>query len=330
MKPVAGALEALLGAKVRAAPDCVGEETERMAKGLGAGEVLLLENLRFHPGEEADDPEFSRKLASLGDVFVNDAFGAAHRAHASTDGIARLVRPAVAGLLMEKEIGALGRLLAGPDRPFVAILGGAKISDKIDVLKNLLSVVDRMLVGGGMANTFLRAQGVDVGSSLCEGGSLGVAREILAAASARKVDLELPLDFVAASRIEAGGSTVVLDRGSAMPPGFAIADVGGKSIARFCEVISAARTVFWNGPVGVFEIDDFSRGTIAVARAVAEATRGGTVSVIGGGDTARAVAKAGVEDQITHISTGGGASLEFVGGAELPGIAVLSKKERGR
>jgi 3-phosphoglycerate kinase len=231
---------------------------------------------------------------------------------------------------MEKEIEFLGRLLAGPDRPFVAILGGAKISDKIDILKNLLAKVDSMLVGGGMANTFLKAQGADVGRSLCEDGSLGVAREILNLASSKKASFVLPVDFLAASKVEAGASTVLLDGGSAMPQDFAITDVGAKTIAQFREVIATARTIFWNGPVGVFEIEDFARGTFEVARAVGAATEKGAVSVIGGGDTASAVAKAGVKGQITHISTGGGASLEFVGGAELPGIAVLSKKERHR
>lgn len=327
MKPVGEVLAALLGAKVRLAPDSVGAETEAMAGSLAEGEVLLLENLRFHAGEEANDPEFCRRLASLADVYVNDAFGTAHRAHASTEGVARLVRPAVAGLLMEKEIEFLGGLLARPERPFVAILGGAKISDKIKVLKNLLGKVDSMLVGGGMANAFLKAEGVDVGSSLCEEGSLGVAKEILSLASARKADFLLPVDYLAASKVEAGASTVVLDKGKEIPRDFAIVDAGTKTVGRFCEVISRARTIFWNGPVGVFEIEDFARGTFEVARAVAAATEKGAVSVIGGGDTARAVGKAGVASKITHISTGGGASLEFVEGSELPGVAVLSRKE---
>lgn len=327
MKPVRDVLEALLAAKVVLAPDSVGDQTVVMARSLAKGEVLLLENLRFHAGEEANDPEFSRKLALLADVYVNDAFGTAHRAHASTEGVARLLRPAVAGFLMEKEITFLGRLLAGPERPYVAILGGAKISDKIKVLKNLLAKVDSMLVGGGMANAFLKAQGVDVGSSLCEEGSLGVAGEILNLASARKVNFLLPVDYLAASKVETGASTVVLDRGSRIPQGFGIVDAGARTVAQFCEVISQARTIFWNGPVGVFEIDDFARGTFEVAEAVAAATQKGAVSVIGGGDTARAVARAGVKSQITHISTGGGASLEFIEGTELPGIAVLSRKE---
>jgi phosphoglycerate kinase len=304
----------------------VGDDVLKLARALPAGEVLLLENLRFHAEEEANDPTFARQLASLADVYVNDAFGTAHRAHASTEGVARLVRPAVAGLLMEKEIEFLGRLLAGPERPLIAILGGAKVSDKIGVIKNLMGMVDGLLVGGGMANTFLKAEGLDVGASLVEPASIGVAAEIISLAVSSRVDLVLPVDFVAASKIAVGADTVLMDKTSPVPKGFAIADVGPKTILRFCEKISTARTIFWNGPVGVFEIEDFARGTIEVAGAVAAASSKGAVSVIGGGDTASAVAKAGVKDKMTHISTGGGASLEFVEGKELPGILALSKK----
>ena len=327
LKPVAEALERLLGSKVRFAPDCVGEETSRIARSLGAGDVLLLENLRFHAEEEANDPRFSRDLASLADLYVNDAFGTAHRAHASTVGVPGLLKPALAGLLMEKEIKFLGKLLAEPERPFLAILGGAKISDKIDVLKNLLSLVDGMLVGGGMANTFLKARGFEIGASLFEEKSVCVAGEIMDAASSKNIPLVIPLDFVAASKIAKGAATVLVDRGARLPKGFSIVDVGGKTIADFCGRIASARTVFWNGPLGVFEIEDFSRGTYEIAGAVAAASERGAVSVIGGGDTASAITKAGVASKITHVSTGGGASLEFVGGIELPGIAALSKKE---
>lgn len=327
MKPVRDVLETLLATRVYLAPDSIGEKTSGMARSLGDGEVLLLENLRFHPGEEGNDPEFCRELASLADLYVNDAFGTAHRAHASTEGVARLLRPAVAGLLMDKEITFLSKLVAEPESPFVAILGGAKISGKIGVLKNLLCKVDSMLVGGGMANAFLKAQGTDIGSSLCEEGSLGIAAEILDLASAKNVGFLLPVDYLVASKVEAGASTVALDRGSKIPQGFGIVDVGSKTVAQFCGVISQARTIFWNGPLGVFEIEDFARGTLEVARSVGAATRRGAVSVIGGGDTASAVAKAGASGEITHISTGGGASLEFVEGAQLPGIAVLSRKE---
>jgi phosphoglycerate kinase len=325
MRPVRDVLEALLGAPVGLAPDCVGGATVDLTRSLKPGQVLLLENLRFHAEEEANDPGFCGQLALLADVYVNDAFGTAHRAHASTEGVARLLRPAAAGLLMSKEIRFLGKLLSRPDRPFVAILGGAKISDKIDVIRNLVGKVDGLLIGGGMANTFLRAQGLDIGNSLCEAGSLDVAREIMALASSKKVDLLLPVDFVVASRVEAGAET---ERGGLVPPGFAIVDVGEETVKSFGDKIAKARTIFWNGPLGVFEIEDFSSGTFEVARAVARASAAGAMSVIGGGDTASAVARAGVADKMTHISTGGGASLEFVEGKELPGIAALSRKEK--
>ena len=330
LKPVADVLERLLGKKVSFAADCVGEDASRAARSLAPGEVLLLENLRFHAEEEANDPAFSRALASLGDLYVNDAFGTAHRAHASTVGVPRILKPALAGLLMEKEIKFLGRLLSGPDRPFIAILGGAKVSDKIEVIENLLRLVDGLLVGGGMANTFLKARGFDIGGSLFEEKSVCVAGQVMDTASSKGIPFVLPLDYVAASKIEAGAATVLLDRGTKVPKGFSIVDIGGKTISDFCGRISSAKTIFWNGPVGVFEIDDFSRGTAEVASAVAAASRQGAVSVIGGGDTASAVAKAGVASRITHISTGGGASLEFVGGIELPGIAALSRKSEIR
>jgi phosphoglycerate kinase len=297
-----------------------------MTRMLGPGVVLLLENLRFHPEEEANDPGFCRALASLADLYVNDAFGTAHRAHASTEGVARFLRPAVAGFLMEKEIEFLGRILADPDRPFVAILGGAKISDKIGVIKNLLDKVDSLLVAGGMANTFLKAQGLDVGSSLFEEGSLGVAREVLGLAALKQVALLVPTDFVAASKVEAGAA---VEKGRRVPQGYAIVDIGAETIARFSEKIESSRTIFWNGPLGVSEIEDFATGTFEIARAVAKASERGATSVVGGGDTASAVAKAGVAAQISHISTGGGASLEFIEGEELPGILALSKKEAG-
>jgi phosphoglycerate kinase len=326
LAPVRDALEALLGARVLLAPDCVGEEVRGMAASLAPGEVLLLENLRFHAEEEANDPGFSRELAALADVYVNDAFGTAHRAHASTDGVARLLRPAVAGFLLKKEIEFLGRLLGNPDKPFVAILGGAKISDKIGVLRNLLPRVDALLVGGGMANTFLKAEGFEIADSLFEETSLVAAREIARLAKAGGAFLLVPVDFIAASKVAEGAATVAVDRSGSVPKGFAIVDIGGVTISNFCREIGQARTIFWNGPPGVFEIDSFARGTLAMARAVADATSAGAISVVGGGDTVRAVAKAGVEDRMTHISTGGGASLEFVEGKELPGILALSRK----
>ncbi|MFH1312771.1 MAG: phosphoglycerate kinase [Candidatus Eisenbacteria bacterium] len=328
MKPVRTALEQLLGKTVHLAPDCVGLEVERMASSLDAGDVLLLENLRFHPEEEANDPGFAGRLAALADIYVNDAFGTAHRAHASTVGVTHYLKPAVAGFLMEKELEFLGRLLANPQEPFIAILGGAKISGKIEVLKNLMDRVGSLLIGGGIANTFLKAAGHDIGGSLFEAASLDVASEIAGLAASKRVPFLLPDDFVAADRVEAGASTTVIDGNEAVPEGLSIVDIGEKTRRRFAEEIGRARTIFWNGPVGVFEIEDFSEGTFSVARAVADATGKGAVSVIGGGDTASAVARAGVSDKVTHISTGGGASLEFVEGRELPGIAALSVRGR--
>jgi phosphoglycerate kinase len=324
MKPVRDVLEGLLGTKVRLAADCVGTEVLEAARSLVAGEVLLLENLRFHPEEEANDPAFCRELAALADLYVNDAFGTAHRAHASTEGVPRLLRPAVAGFLMEREIQFLGKIVSRPDRPLVAILGGAKISDKIEVLKNLVAKVDCLLVGGGMANTFLKARGLDVGNSLFEPDSLTVAGEIMALAERQGVSLLLPSDFVCASRVEAGAE---IRTGTSVPQGFSIVDVGDDTMARFGQAVAGARTIFWNGPLGVFEIADFARGTFEMARAVARATEAGAISVVGGGDTASALVGAGVKDKITHVSTGGGASLEFVEGKQLPGIVALSKKE---
>jgi len=301
LRPVAQVLSNLVGKKVTLAPDCVGSEVESMVKATGSDEILLLENTRFHPEETSNDLDFARQLASLGDLFVNDAFGAAHRAHASTEGVAHFVKPAVAGFLMEKELDFLGRLLGDPDRPFVAVIGGAKISGKIEVLKSLASRVDAMLIGGGIANTLLKAKGYDVGSSLVEAEALEVALEIVEVARANKVRLIIPSDFVVTDALKAG--------------------------EQFKQELAKARTIFWNGPVGVFEIEDFAHGTVEVARAVAEATKAGAVSVIGGGDTASAISRAGIKDGVTHVSTGGGASLEFVGGKVLPGVAVLTKRK---
>jgi len=327
LKPVADTLAGLIGRKVTLAPDCVGPEVERLAMNLGTDEILLLENTRFHPEETSNDLDFAKKLASLGEIYVNDAFGAAHRAHASTEGVARFLKPAVAGFLMEKEINFLGRLLASPERPFVAIIGGAKISGKIEILKNLASRVEAMLIGGGIANTLLKAEGYDVGGSLVEDEALDIAHEIVDVAREHNVELVIPDDFIVADRVESGAARHTISRPEPVPEGESIVDIGPRSIERFRDVLSKAKTIFWNGPVGVFEIEDFAEGTIRVAEAVAEATRGGAVSVIGGGDTASAVAKAGIKDAFTHVSTGGGASLEFVGGKELPGIAILTKRE---
>jgi phosphoglycerate kinase len=327
MKPVRDVLERLLGAKVHLAPDCVGPDVGSMAEALGAGEVLLLENCRFHIEETDNDPKFAQDLAALAQVYVNDAFGTAHRAHASTAGVAAYLKPAVAGLLIEKELTFLGKLLVEPERPFVAILGGAKISGKIEVLKNLMGKVDAILVGGGIANTFLKADNYDIGGSLHEEAALDVAKEIIELAESEGVPFLLPEDFIVTGAVEAGACASLISKAEAVPKGHSIVDVGEQTLVQFIAAIEPARTVFWNGPVGVFEIDDFAGGTFEVARAVAAATAGGAVSIIGGGDTASAVAKAGVRDQMTHISTGGGASLEFVEGKQLPGILALSEKE---
>jgi phosphoglycerate kinase len=316
LAPVAGRLGDLLGRPVRMAPDCVGETVERLVAGLGAGDVLLLENLRFHAEEEANDPGFARALASLADLYVDDAFGSAHRAHASTAGVARHV-PAVAGFLLEKELAFLGRALTDPGRPFIAILGGAKVSDKIAVIRNLLGKVDTLLVGGGMANTFLKAQGRDVGASLVENEKVGIARELLATGGDRLV---LPVDAIVAERVDAGAErrTVGVD---AVPAGWRILDIGPRTIDDFSRRLRGARTVVWNGPVGVFEVEPFAAGTVAIARALA--SLGDAVTIVGGGDSAAAVERAGVTARIAHVSTGGGASLEFLEGRELPGVTAL-------
>jgi phosphoglycerate kinase len=326
LEPVRARLEALLARKVYLAPDCVGKKTGEMAASIKTGEVLLLENCRFHPQETENVPDFARELAALADVYVNDAFGTAHRAHASTEGVAHLLRPAVAGFLMMKEIEFLGRLLAGPERPYVAIIGGAKISGKIDVLKNLMDRVDGLLIGGGIANTFLKALGVEIGGSLFEESALDMAREIIDLAGSKDIAFILPDDFVVADEVASGSAVNLRSREEGVADGGSIVDIGERTLVQFIEHIGRARTIFWNGPVGVFEIEGFSRGTLEIAQSVAAASQGGAFAVVGGGDTASAVAKAMVADKVTHVSTGGGASLEFVEGKELPGIAVLSKK----
>ena len=310
LRPVAKRLEELIGRPVTFA-----ENYADARDGVG-----LLENLRFHPEEEKNDPGFAAQLAGLADVYINDAFGSAHRAHASTEGIVRHVKESAAGLLMAKEVEYLGRVLEHPDRPFVAILGGAKVSDKLEVIQNLLPRVDALLIGGAMAYTFFKARGLPVGKSLVEEDLLDAAREIEKDAKARGLRFELPVDHVVAAKIEAGAPAEVLNVDDPAIGDRMGLDIGAKTIAKYREIIAAARTVTWNGPMGVFEIDAFARGTIEIARAVAD-VRGTTV--IGGGDSIAAVAKAGVTDRITHISTGGGASLEFLGGRKLPGVAAL-------
>ena len=325
LRPVAVRLERLLRMPVAFAEDCVGEDAEARARALQEGQVLLLENLRFHPEEEANDAEFSARLARLGEAYVNDAFGTAHRAHASTEGVTRHLRPAVAGFLMEKELEYLGRALDDPKRPFVAILGGAKISGKIDVIHALLPRVDRLLIGGAMMFTFLRAQHRPTGRSLVEEDRVAIASEVLAEAARRGVELVLPIDCVVSTAADgsAPARVVALDGLGSDDMGL---DIGPASVRRFVEALRDARTVLWNGPMGVFEVPAFASGTLGVARALADATGRGAITVVGGGDSVAAVQQADLADRLTHLSTGGGASLEFLEGKELPGVAALDDR----
>jgi phosphoglycerate kinase len=318
LKAAAVALSRLLGKLVQMAPDCVGPEVEVLAKALQPGEVLMLENTRFHKGEEKNDLELAKQMADLGDVYVNDAFGSAHRAHASTEGVARFL-PAVSGFLMEQELEYLGRATDNPAHPYVAILGGAKISDKISVVENMLSKCDTLIIGGGMANTFLAAAGHNMQNSLVETSSVATAKAIMAKAGGK---LMLPVDAVVADKFDAEAASQVVDIDK-VPAGWRVLDIGPKSIAQFGEVLKTAKLVVWNGPMGVFEFPRFAEGTFAIARLLATT---GAITVIGGGDSASAVKKAGVAKQMTHVSTGGGASLEFLEGRILPGVAALNDK----
>ena len=318
LQPVAAYLGNLLGKEVKFAADAVGADTEQMAAALQPGDVLLLENTRFHPTEEKNDLDLAKQLAALGDVFVMDAFGSAHRAHSSTEGVARYL-PAVAGFLMQKEIQYLGQAIADPKRPFVTILGGAKISDKIGVIRNLLTKADKILIGGGMANTFLKAQGYAMGDSLVEAEALDTAKELLQGGSDK---LMLPVDLVIADKFEAEAATKIIPAGD-VPDGWRVLDVGPETVTAYSKVIADAGTVVWNGPMGVFEMEPFAKGTYGIAQAVADSS---AVSIIGGGDSVAAVQQSGLADQITHISTGGGASLEMLEGQMLPGVAALQDK----
>ena len=319
LKPVAQRLSELLGKAVMMAGDCVGPAVESLVAEMCEGDVLLLENLRFHRGEEENDPRFARQLARQADVYVNDAFGTAHRAHASTEGITKFVSVAVAGLLMQAELAHLGKLLTAPERPCIAILGGAKVSDKIGLILHLLPKLDQVLIGGGMAYTFLLAQGMPVGTSLVEAEKQEAAREILEKAASLGVTIHLPEDHIVAQRLEAIAPRRVVARDD-IPSGWMGADIGPQTIATFTKAISEAKTIVWNGPLGVCEIGVFAKGTRAIARSVASAQ---TTTIVGGGDTVAAVNEAGVAERITHISTGGGAFLEFLEGRELPGIMAL-------
>jgi phosphoglycerate kinase len=325
LRPVAAHLSGLLKRPIRFAPDCIGSEAEALAAGLQLGECLLLENLRFYPEEEKNDPTFAKKLAQYGDIYVNDAFGAAHRAHASTEGVTHFLKPAVAGYLMRKEIEYLTRALSNPVRPYVAILGGAKISGKIEVIQNLLPKIDALVIGGGMAFTFFQAQGYEIGDSLVEQDKVALAREILEDSKTTKRRLILPVDCVVADRLDNDANRKVVPV-SKIPPGWRGLDIGPETVKIINMEIRRAKTVIWNGPMGVFEMSNFANGTMEVARLLAEATKMGATTIVGGGDSAAAVAAAGFADAVSHVSTGGGASLEFLEGKVLPGIAALDTR----
>ncbi|OQY28480.1 MAG: phosphoglycerate kinase [Candidatus Cloacimonetes bacterium 4572_55] len=323
LAPVAGRLSELLGRPVKMMRDCIGEEVRKSVVEMRDSDVILLENLRFHKEETKNNADFSRKLAELGDLYINDAFGTAHRAHASTEGVAHGVEHCAAGYLMQKELTYFQQAISHPNRPFVAILGGAKISGKIDVIENLLPKVDAMLIGGGMAFTFYKAMGLEIGDSLLESGKIDMASRLIE--QTKKFDFHLPMDCVVADRFDNDAETLVVDR-DAIPAGWAGLDVGPRTIAEFEKKIMTAKTIVWNGPLGVFEMPNFAKGTLAIAEAMAKATDRGAVTIIGGGDSAAAVKKAGLADRMSHISTGGGASLKFLEGKELPGVAALTDK----
>jgi phosphoglycerate kinase len=323
LRPVAKRLSELLGHEVLFAEDCVGPEAANVVGKMKAGDCLLLENLRFHPEETANDSEFAKKLAALADIFVNDAFGTAHRAHASTEGVTRYFRQSVAGFLMEKELKYLGETLENPRRPFAAILGGAKISGKIDVIHNLKDKVDTLLIGGGMVFTFAKAMGYQIGDSLLDEDRVEMARELIAACKNSRARLVFPSDAVVASEISDSAETKVVDIDK-IPAGMKGLDIGPKTIANFEKELAGAKTIVWNGPMGVFEHKPFAEGTFALTRILADLTDQGATTIVGGGDSASAVAKAGLEDKLSHISTGGGASLEFLEGKSLPGVAALT------
>ncbi|HEY5448431.1 MAG TPA: phosphoglycerate kinase [Polyangia bacterium] len=326
LRPVADALAGLLGAPVAFADDCVGPAAEKAVAALQPGGVLLLENLRFHAAEEENDPAFAKQLAALADVYVNDAFGSAHRAHASTEGITKFVPQAASGFLMKKELDYLGEALGNPKRPFVAVIGGSKVSGKIDVIKNLLPRVDKLLIGGGMTYTFLKAQGLETGKSIVENDKIELAKSLMAEAGDKLV---LGTEFVVTDKLDFKGRTVGALKTvakNAIPADWEAVDAGPATVDAFTKILLGAKTIVWNGPVGVFEIDATAKGTIAIAEALAKATAAGATTIIGGGDSASAVKKAGVASKVSHVSTGGGASLEYLEGKVLPGVAALTEK----
>jgi phosphoglycerate kinase len=323
--PVAKRLEKLLGKPVKFVNDCIGPDVEKAVAGMKSGDCLLLENLRFYPEEEKNNPEFAKKLASMGDIYINDAFGTAHRAHASTEGVTKYIKQCAAGYLMQKELKYLGMALSNPQRPFVAILGGAKISGKIDVITNLMDKVDAILIGGGMAFTFYKSMGLEIGKSLLEADKVDLAREILNKAKEKKVNFVLPVDVVVAPEAKEDATSHVVAKDK-IPSDMQGLDIGPNTLSLFFGDLEKAKTVVWNGPMGVFEINKFATGTVKIAEELAKITQKGATTIVGGGDSAAAVAKAGLEDKLTHISTGGGASLEFLEGKVLPGVAALTNK----
>ena len=326
LAPAAKRLSELLGQPVIMAPDCVGEEVERVVHQLEPGMVVLLENLRFHPEEEKNDDDFSKQLAKLGDIYVNDAFGSAHRAHASTEGVTKHLQPAVAGYLMQKELQYLGKALSNPERPFVAVLGGSKISGKIDVIENLMGKVDTILIGGGMAYTFFRAMGKEIGNSILEVEKVDLAHDLLKRATESPTKLLLPSDSRVSDELKAG-VPIRVKSNDTLSEGEVAGDIGPDTERQYADIIRRAKTVVWNGPMGVFEISEFAQGTKVVAQALADATKAGAITVVGGGDSAAAVKKFGLDDKVSHVSTGGGASLEFLEGKELPGVVALTSAE---
>jgi len=325
LKPVAARLSELLGKPVAMMPDCVGDAVKTEVGKMKDGDVVLLENVRFYEQEEKNDPAFAKQLSELADLYVNDAFGTAHRAHASTEGITKFVKPCAAGFLMMKEIQYLGKAASNPDRPFVAILGGAKISGKIDVIKNLMTKVDVLIIGGGMAYTFLKARKLEIGKSLLEADKVEMAKELLMQSLDTNVPLLLPIDHVVADKFDAAANVKTVARGGIEPEWMGL-DVGPLSIEKYSNFIRSAKTLFWNGPVGAFEMAPFAKGTLAIAKLLAEATEKGAVTIVGGGDSVAAVTQMGLNSKMSHVSTGGGASLEFMEGKQLPGIVALTDK----
>ena len=324
LKPAAIRLGELLDKDVKFAPDCVGDQVKAIVNSLKDGEVVLLENLRFHSEEEKNDPAFAQQLAELGDVYINDAFGSAHRAHASTEGVTKYIKVCAAGYLMQKELQYLGEAVANPVRPFTAILGGSKISGKIDVIENLLPKVDNLLIGGGMAYTFYKAMGYEIGSSLLEEEKIDLAKQMLLKFKTSKAKVMLPQDNVVAPEFKNDSPSTVVEADK-IPSDQMGLDIGPNTIEEFKEVVLSSKTIIWNGPMGVFEFDNFAKGTDEIASALAQATAQGAVTIIGGGDSAAAIKKAGLDDKVSHVSTGGGASLEFLEGKVLPGVAALNE-----